>query len=125
MRRARRGIGAEKLKSLGIEDMRTRRGMTGAYVLEIPGGTKEERESKADALAAEMRSVFAADSQVRISRPTAVVRVRDLDQAVTVEEVEVAVVARGVAQPSEVRASITRSTNGRGLAWVRLPDSGG
>jgi len=45
MRRAKWGIGAEKLKSLGIEDMRTRRGMTGAYVLEIPGGTKEEKES--------------------------------------------------------------------------------
>jgi len=70
MRRAKWGIGAEKLKSLGIEDIRTRRGMTGAYVLEILGGTKEERESKADALAAEMRSVFAEDPQVRISKPT-------------------------------------------------------
>jgi len=58
---------------------------------------------------------------VRISRPTAIVRVRNLDEAVTVEEVEAVVVARCVAQPSEVRASITRSTNVMGLAWVRCP----
>jgi len=50
-----------------------------------------------------------------------VIRVRDLDEAVTAEEVVAVIVARGVAQPREVRASITRSTNGMGMAWVRCP----
>jgi len=77
--------------------------------------------SKAKALAAEMRRVFAEDSSVRISRPTAVIRVRDLDEAVTVEEVVAAIAARGVANPNEMRASITRPTNGMGAAWVRCP----
>lgn len=105
--------------------MRTRRGMTGAYVLEIPGSGKKDRESKAKALAAEMRRVFAEDSSVRISRPTAVIRVRDLDEAVTVEEVVAAIAARGVAKPNEMRASITRPTNGMEAAWVRSPGNGG
>lgn len=121
LRRARSSIGAEKLKSLGIEDMRARRGLTGSYVLKIPGPVKEDRESKAEALAAEMRGVFAEDSSVKIGRPRAAVRLRGLDEAVTVEEVIDAIVTRGVARPGEINATITRPANGMGVAWVRRP----
>jgi len=118
MRRAKERIGTEKLRALGIEDMRARHGRTGAYVLEIPGKKKEKRESKAEALAKEMKEVFADDPDVRIARPLAVVRVRNLDEAVSVKEVEDAFVNRGV-MGSVVKVSITRSPNGMGVAWVR------
>jgi len=95
--------------------------MTGSYVLEIPGPTKEDREYKAVALAAEMRKVFAEDISVRIDRPTAVVRIRGLDEAVTVEEVVAIIANRGVAKPEEIRVSINRPTYGMGVAWVRCP----
>lgn len=116
LRRARHDIGADKLRSLGIEDMQARRGITGSYVLEIPGPT---RESRAEALAAEMRRVFAGGSTVRIDRPAAAVRIRGLDEAMTTEEVVAAIADRGVAGPEEIRASISRPTFGMGMAWVR------
>lgn len=96
--------------------MRARRGMTGSYVLEIPGPIKEARESKAEALAAEIRGVFAENTNVRIGRPTAAIRVRGLDEAVTAEEVVDAIAARGVARPEEIRATISRPTKGMGVA---------
>jgi len=68
-----------------------------------------------------VRLVFAEDPSVKISRPTAVVRVRDLDEAVTAEEVVAVVAARRVAKLDEVRASIIRSASGMGVAWVRCP----
>lgn len=43
---ARRTIGEEAMKEMGIKELRTRRAQTGAYVLEIPGGSMEERERK-------------------------------------------------------------------------------
>jgi len=121
LRRARQGVGFEKLRSLGIEDMRACRGMTGSYVLEIPGPTKEDRESKAEVLATEMRRIFAEGSSVRIVRPIAAIRIRGLDEAVTVKEVVAAIADRGVARPEEMRVSINRPANGMGVAWVRCP----
>jgi len=99
--------------------MRARRGLTGSYVLEIPGPTKEDRESKAEAVAEEMRRVFAEDSAVRVERPLAAVRIHGLDEAVTVEDVVAAIVDRGVARPVEVKATISRPAFGMGVAWVR------
>lgn len=122
MRRARRDMKRREIEEPGYQDMRTRRGMTEAYVLEILSN-KEDRESKTEALAVEMRRIFAEDPTVRIARPTAIIRVRDLDEAVTEEEVIEAIVAKGVSDRREVRASLTRPVNGMGwhrsTAWSR------
>jgi len=109
------------LRSLGIEDVRARRGLAGSYVLEVPGLTKEDRGSKAVALAAEMRGVFAEDLSVRIDRPSAAIRVRGIDEAVTAEEVVAAIADRGVAKHEEIKVSISRPANGMGVALVRCP----
>lgn len=95
--------------------------MTGSYVLEIPDPTKEDRESKAETLATEMRGVFVEDPSIRIERPSAAVRVRGIDEAVTVEEVVAAIVDRGITKPEEVKVSINRPVNGMGVTLVRCP----
>jgi len=62
------------------------------------------------------RRIFAEDSSVRIVRPMAAIRIRGLDEAVTVEEVVAAIADRGIARPEEMRVSINRPANGMGVA---------
>lgn len=119
--KAKREVMAVKLRALGVEDMRIRRGKTGAYVLGIPGPEKKDREAKAEALAAKMRRGFAEDSRVKISRPAATVRIRDLDKAATTEDVVETVVGSGVAQREDLKATISSPVNGMGVAWMRCP----
>jgi len=82
---------------------------------------KRKGKSKAEALAAEMRRVFAEDPTVKIARPTAAIRVSGIDEAITVAKVITAIVDRDVAGPEEIRVTISRPTNGMGVAWVRCP----
>ncbi|XP_032677056.1 uncharacterized protein LOC116846829 [Odontomachus brunneus] len=97
MRRAR---SQKDLEELGIGDLRTRRAVIGALVLEVPD---PEGHAKADALANRMSVLFADKRDVRIARPTkrADIRVRDLDDAVAAEDVISAVAIAGGCGPGD------------------------
>lgn len=79
MREAREKI---DLADLGIGPVRA---VTGALLLEIAG---DDREKKADTLAAHLQTVLADKEGVRVSRPskTAEIRLRNLEESVTVGE---------------------------------------
>ncbi|XP_032683373.1 uncharacterized protein LOC116849850 [Odontomachus brunneus] len=118
MRRAR---GQIDLGELGIGDLRTRRAVTGALVLEIPG---PEGHARADALANKMAALFVDKEDVRIARPTkrADIRVRDLDDAATVEDVISAVAVAGGCGPGDLKAGEIRPGPDRmGTLWLRCP----
>ncbi|XP_032687482.1 uncharacterized protein LOC116851798 [Odontomachus brunneus] len=116
MRRARSQI---NLEELGIGDLRTRKAVTGALVLEIPGF---EGHARADALANRMSALFADKKDVRIARSTkrADIRVRDLDDAATVEDVISAVAVAGGCGPGEIKAGEIRLGPDRMVTlWLR------
>ncbi|XP_032686453.1 uncharacterized protein LOC116851280 [Odontomachus brunneus] len=109
------------LGELGIGDLRTRRAVTGALVLEIPS---PEGHARADALANKMAALFADKEDVRIARPTKRVdiRVRDLDDAATVEDVISAVAVAGGCGPGDLKAGQIRLGPDRmGTLWLRCP----
>ncbi|XP_032689115.1 uncharacterized protein LOC116852661 [Odontomachus brunneus] len=118
MRRAR---GEIDLADLGIGDLRTKRAATGALVLEVSG---PEGHAKADALAGRMRSLFAEEKEVRIARlaKKTELRVRDLYDAVTMEDVVTAIVSSGGCGPEDVKVGAVRAgANGLGTMWVQCP----
>lgn len=74
------------LKDLGIEELRPKRAVTGAIVLEVPGPNGAE---KASALKQKMEEVLKDQEGVRVARPVkmADLRVRDLLATVSVQKV--------------------------------------
>lgn len=71
-----------------------------------------------------MRNLFAGNEEVRIARPikTSELRIKDLDDSVTAEEVALAVAEAGECQTADVKAgTISRASNGLGTIWVRCP----
>ncbi|XP_076764848.1 uncharacterized protein LOC143431794 [Xylocopa sonorina] len=90
------------LKDLGIEEVRTRKALTGALILEITG---EGRDEKADALAAKLRTVFTPE-EVKITRPTKRVgmRVYRIDDSLSTSEIVEAIAAAGGCQKEDIRA---------------------
>jgi len=96
MRLARERI---KLEELGVRDLRPKRARTGALLLEIPGA---DSNKLADTLAAKMRETLADRSGVVITRPvkTAEVRVRDIEDSISAEEIAAGVA--GGCEPTEV-----------------------
>lgn len=107
------------LTDLGITNLRFRRAVTGARVLELPGATSGE---KADKLAKELAEKLG--DGVRVSRPTkcAELRLSNLDDSVTPGEV-VAAVARvgGCAEDQVKTGEIRPDHTGLGSLWVRCP----
>lgn len=97
IRATRRAIGENALKDMGIGELRTRKSMMGAYILEIPGGTREEREAKAEVLAGKLKEIFRERGDIKITRPLkmAQLRIRDLDESVEIEDIVQAVVRTG------------------------------
>ena len=78
MKEARTSI---NLQELGIQEVRPRKAVTGAMILEIPG---DKEGSKADALAGRLSELLAFREGVNITRPHRRVdlRIRDLDDSV-------------------------------------------
>ena len=111
-----------KLHVMGINDLRCRKSITGAMILEVPG--KDNRE-KADKLAAKLKRVFGSSDKVRVSRPEkmAEMRIKDLDDSVTKQEVEEAVLKYGECRKDQVMVGDVRRVTPRsmGTAWVRCP----
>lgn len=109
------------LKQLGIEDTRIRRAITGGIIIEIPG---EQESQKADALATNLRTVFTAAEDVKISRPTkrAELRISGIDDATTPAEVQAIVAELGHCSAHDVRTGGIRiSPRGLGTIWVQCP----
>jgi len=109
------------LEELGIREMRPRRARTGALLLEIPG---VEGAQKADALADKLRVALADKEGMLITRPqkTAEIRIRDLEDSISEEEVAVVLAEKGGCHPDEIRVGpIRQASNGLGSAWVKCP----
>lgn len=109
--------------SLGIEGMTARRAVTGAQVFEVGS---PDHHLKADALAAR-REVTVGKEGVRVSRPSPNVelRIRDLCDAVTEEDVIRAVASVGGCAPDQVKIGPIRTTGrGLGTTWMRCPLAG-
>jgi hypothetical protein len=100
------------LTELEISNIKVKRAITGALILEIPDlvGAK-----KADRLANKMANLFANAPGIKVARPTkrADLRVRDLHDSATVEDVSKA--EGGGCLPTEVKMEdIQRSPAGLG-----------
>lgn len=107
--------------NLGIEGMSARRAVTGAHIFEIGGPDKQQ---KADALAGKIREVLADREDVKVTRPTmtAELKIKDLHDAIEVEEVQRAIASSGNCDLGLVKIGpIQRTGRGLGTAWVRCP----
>jgi hypothetical protein len=105
----------------GGQPIRIRSAITGGLILEVPGA---DGAAKADVLAAKIREAVSELEGVRVSRPTKCgeVRVMDLHEAITPEEVAVAVATAGGCSVGDVRTGeLRRSKSGMHSSWVRCP----
>ncbi|XP_018363205.1 PREDICTED: uncharacterized protein LOC108761275 [Trachymyrmex cornetzi] len=103
------------LEDMGITDVRPRRARTGAFVLEIPGGAVGT--AKADVLATRLRRELADKKDVLISRPMkmAEMRIKDLEDSVTLAELATHVATVGGCNPVDIRmGEIRRPPKGLG-----------
>ncbi|KYN28026.1 hypothetical protein ALC57_02566, partial [Trachymyrmex cornetzi] len=122
MRLARSKI---SLEDLGIANTRIRKAQAGGLLIEIPGG--EEAGEKAEALVEKFRAALAESEfreEVRIVRPMrrAEIRLTDIDQSVTAEEVAEAVATNGQASKADIRVGPLRPGRGGLYAvWVQCP----
>ncbi|XP_018375574.1 PREDICTED: uncharacterized protein LOC108769211 [Trachymyrmex cornetzi] len=110
------------LEEMGITNIRPRRARTGAFMLEIPGGV--EGTAKADALAARLRQELADKKDVLISRPMKMteMRIKDLEDSVTLAELTTHVATGGGCNPADIRmGQLRRPPKGLGTVWVRCP----
>ena len=108
------------LASLGIDSLKFRTAATGARILQLPGATSAE---KANLLADKLRESL-GDEVVRVSRPEryAELRISDLDDSVTKEEVVAAVASACDCPAVSIKTGeVKRSLWGTGTIWVRCP----
>jgi len=119
MARAKREI---PLGDLGISELKSRRGQTGALILEIGG---PDNRDKANRLAKTMADLFAKEEGVKITCPTkmAELRLSGLDpDTVTTEEILSSVVKVGDCSPTDVKVGEIRPNSRRRFtAWVKCP----
>ncbi|XP_049875606.1 uncharacterized protein LOC126380821 [Pectinophora gossypiella] len=108
------------LQSLGISNLRIRKAVTGARVLELAGASSTE---KADTLAEKLRESLSGDV-VKVSRPIkcAQMRVMGLDDSVTAQEVVEAVAKAGGCAVDAIKAgAIREGASGMGSLLVSCP----
>ncbi|XP_032688803.1 uncharacterized protein LOC116852480 [Odontomachus brunneus] len=116
MRRARENI---DLGTIGIGEIRTRNAATAALVLGILG---PEGHARVDA--SKMSALFAKKEDVRIARPVkkADIRLRNLDDATTVEDVVSVVAVVWGCGLGDSKAGVIRTGTGRmGTLWIQCP----
>lgn len=122
MRLAREKIALEDLE---ITNTRIRRAQAGGLLIEIPGG--EEARAKADALVGRLRTVIAESAhskEMNVVQPIrrAEVRLTDVDQSVTMEEVVAAIAKYGKISGLDVRVGLFRpGRGGLNTIWVQCP----
>ncbi|XP_011860289.1 PREDICTED: uncharacterized protein LOC105557619 [Vollenhovia emeryi] len=91
-----------KLKELGIDNIKPRKALTGAMLLEIPGG-EEAKGHQSDAPCQNGR-----------------VETRDLDDSVSQEEIQAAIAKAGECPPEEVKVGRIRiNPSGLGSTWIQ------
>ncbi|XP_011859623.1 PREDICTED: uncharacterized protein LOC105557088 [Vollenhovia emeryi] len=119
--------GMRKIKSkinldeIGIEELRPRRALTGALILEIPG---ENAHVKADTLVNRIREVVGDAQGVRVTHPVklAEVRIKDLDDSITQSEIREMVEKVGRCSSHEIKVGPIRAAANRlGTAWIQCP----
>lgn len=109
-----------KLAEFGIDNVRQKKAITGGLILEIGG---PECTSKANALASRLTEVL-GDMDARIARPikSGEVRVMDLDESITPDDVADAVAKAGDCSVQNIKVGQIRSSPaGLGTIWVRCP----
>lgn len=110
-----------RLADIGVTNIRQKRAVTGGIIIEIPG---IDADSKADDLAGKMRTALCDFADVRIARPikTGEMRVMDLDESITPEDIAVAVAEAGGCSATDVKVGQIRlSFRSLGTAWVKCP----
>ncbi|XP_029177968.1 uncharacterized protein LOC114945827 [Nylanderia fulva] len=115
LREARQRIDTRRL---GIEGAKIRRGVTGSFILEIPGPNSHD---KADKFAQELRRVLMGREGVHVQRPTkmAELRLRGLDETIQAPEVREAVAVAGDCEEEEIQTGEIRKTpGGMGIVWL-------
>ncbi|XP_011858738.1 PREDICTED: neurofilament medium polypeptide-like [Vollenhovia emeryi] len=108
-----------KLEDLGIDKVKSRKALNGATLLEISGGA--EAKVKADALATTIKTVGEGKG-VKVTRPEkrAEIRLKDLDESVSEEEIRAAVTKAGGGLPDDVKVGpIRRTPGGMGTCWIQ------
>lgn len=110
------------LASLEINQLRFKRAVTGARVLEVAGASAASGD-KADALAKKLKEVIGSEVAT-VSRPVKAVEIRvsGLDDSVTSGEVTAAVALSGACGVEAVTCGEVRpGASGACAAWVRCP----
>lgn len=116
MARARVDIGA-----LNIDGLKLKRAQTGAFILEVPG---QDGAGKADALAEKLQEALIREEGVKVTRPvkTSELRIRDIDDSVTRDEVVMAIAETGGCDILDIKVGEPQmSPNGLKSVWVRCP----
>lgn len=110
-----------KLADIGVTNIRQKRAATGGIIIEVPG---IDADLKADKLADKMRTALCDFTDVRIARPikTGEMRVMDIDESITPEDIAVAVAEAGGCSAAEVKVGQIRlPCRSLGTAWVKCP----
>lgn len=107
------------LGNLGIENVRMRRAMNGALVIEIPG---PDGKALANSLRRSLEEVLEGEATVSNPVPMEEIRLRGLDLSTTVEDIRSLLVDVAKCSSSDLKVSpISRMRDGMGIAWVHCP----
>ncbi|XP_032690467.1 uncharacterized protein LOC116853467 [Odontomachus brunneus] len=109
------------LYELAIKNLRCKRAITGALLLEVPG---PEGDKLTDTLASRLRVALTGEEGVRVDRPSkkAEVRLHNLEDSVTVADIAAAVADASGGDSSDINVGdVRRAPNSLGTAWVRCP----
>jgi len=117
--------GKISLEDLNIANTRIRRAQAGGLLMEIPGG--EKAGAKAEALVDRLRVVLAESDyrdKVSVVRPVrrAEIRLVNVDQSVSAEEVAKEVATFGEVSTGDIRIdSVRPGRGGLNIVWVQCP----
>ncbi|XP_011065537.1 PREDICTED: uncharacterized protein LOC105152792 [Acromyrmex echinatior] len=115
--------GKISLEELNIANTRIRKAQAGGLLIEIPRG--EEADAKAEALVDRLKAMLAeSEDRISVVRPVyrAEVRLIDVDQSVSAEEVVKAVATIGEVPATDIRTGPFRpGRGGLNIVWVQCP----
>lgn len=118
MRVARQKV---NLRDIGIQALRPKRAATGAIILEVPG---PDGADKAAVLRDKMEEALREMEGVRVARPvkTGDLRIKNIIDSTTVEEIKEEIARLGRCKTEEVRTGEIRpAPNGLGTLWLQCP----
>jgi len=106
------------LDEIGIQDIKIKRGIDGAYIFEVAG---EDKVAKANRLAAKLREEI---KEVKITRPCkkSDLRIKNLDDSVSADEIKRVLANVGQCGVEGIHMGpIRRVPGGLGTAWAKCP----